>query len=118
MDYVKAFIIGGLICVVSQIVMDNTKLMPGRVMVMLVCIGAILGAIGVYKPFLDFAGAGASVPLSGFGYNLWLGVKEAVDKDGFIGLFRGGLKNAAVGTSATLIFSYIASLVFQPKMKK
>lgn len=118
MDYVKAFIIGGLICVVSQIVIDNTKLMPGRVMVMLVCIGAILGAIGVYKPFLDFAGAGASVPLSGFGYNLWLGVKEAVDKDGFIGLFRGGLKNAAVGTSAALIFSYIASLVFQPKMKK
>ncbi len=118
MDYLKAFVIGGLICVIAQIVMDNTKLMPGRVMVILVCIGAILGAIGVYKPFLDFAGAGASVPLSGFGYNLWLGVKEAVDKDGFIGLFRGGLKNASVGTSAALIFSYIASLVFQPKMKK
>lgn len=118
MEYLKAFLIGGGICILSQILMDTTKLMPGRVMVILVCTGAVLGAIGVYKPFLDFAGAGASVPLTGFGYNLWKGVKEAIDNDGFIGLFRGGFKMAAVGTSAALIFSYLASLVFSPKMTK
>ena len=118
MDYIKAFIIGGLICVLVQILMDNTKLLPGRIMVLLVCTGAVLGAIGVYEPFLEFAGCGASVRLSGFGYNLWKGIKEAVDQDGFIGLFRGGFKMAAVGTSAALIFSYIASLIFKPKMTK
>ncbi|MBR1816921.1 MAG: stage V sporulation protein AE [Lachnospiraceae bacterium] len=118
MDYVKAFIIGGIICLLAQILMDNTKLMPGRVMVILVCTGVILGAVGLYEPFLNYAGAGASVPLSGFGYNLWRGIKEAIDEDGFLGLFRGGFKMAAVGTSAALIFSYIASLIFQPKMTK
>ena len=118
MEYVKAFIIGGIICLLAQILMDNTKLMPGRVMVILVCTGVILGAVGLYEPFLDYAGAGASVPLSGFGYNLWRGIKEAIDEDGFLGLFRGGFKMAAVGTSAALIFSYIASLIFQPKMTK
>ncbi len=118
MDYVKAFIIGGIICLLAQILMDNTKLMPGRVMVILVCTGVILGAVGLYEPFLNYAGAGASVPLSGFGYNLWKGVKESIDSDGFLGLFRGGFKMAAVGTSAALIFSYIASLIFQPKMPK
>ena len=118
MDYIKAFIIGGLICVLVQILMDNKKLLPGRIKVLLVCTGAVLGAIGVYEPFLEFAGCGASVPLSGFGYNLWKGIKEAVDQDGFIGLFRGGFKMAAVGTSAALIFSYIASLIFKPKMTK
>lgn len=118
MDYIKAFIIGGIICVLAQILMDATKLMPGRVMVILVCIGAILGAVGVYEPFLEFAGAGASVPLTGFGYNLWKGIREAVDADGFVGLFRGGFKMAAVGTSAALIFSYLASLIFRPKMTK
>lgn len=118
MEYVKAFVIGGIICVLAQILMDKTKMMPGRVMVTLVCIGAILGAVGLYKPFLEFAGGGASVPLTGFGYNLWKGIKEAVDQDGFIGLFRGGFKMAAVGTSAALIFSYLAALIFQPKMKR
>lgn len=118
MDYLKAFLIGGGICILAQILMDTTKLMPGRVMVILVCTGAVLGAIGVYKPFLDFAGAGASVPLTGFGYNLWKGIRESVDSSGFIGLFRGGFKMAAVGTSAALIFSYLASLIFSPKMTK
>lgn len=118
MDYLKAFVIGGLICVLTQILMDNTKLMPGRIMVILVCTGVVLGAVGLYKPFLDWAGCGASVPLTGFGYNLWKGIKEAVDSDGFIGLFRGGFKMAAIGTSSAIIFSYIASIVFQPKMKK
>ena len=105
MDYIKAFIIGGLICVLVQILMDNTKLLPGRIMVLLVCTGAVLGAIGVYEPFLEFAGCGASVPLSGFGYNLWKGIKEAVDQDGFIGLFRGGFKMAAVGTLSLIHIS-------------
>lgn len=118
MDFVKAFIVGGLICVIAQILMEKTKLMPGRIMVILVCTGAVLGALQIYEPFLEFAGSGASVPLTGFGYNLWKGIKESVDADGFIGLFRGGFKMAAVGTSAALLFAYIASLVFQPKMVK
>ncbi|MGN0439043.1 MAG: stage V sporulation protein AE [Lachnospiraceae bacterium] len=118
MDFLKAFVIGGLICVAAQILMEKTKLMPGRIMVILVCSGAILGALQIYEPFLEFAGSGASVPLTGFGYNLWKGIKEAVDSDGFVGLFRGGFKMAAVGTSAAIIFSYLAALVFQPKMGK
>ena len=118
MDYLISFITGGIICLLAQLLMDQTKLLPGRVMVILVCTGVVLGAIGIYKPFLDFAGAGASVPLTGFGYNLWKGIREAVDSDGFIGLFRGGFKMAATGTSAALIFSYIASLIFSPKMTK
>lgn len=118
MDFLKAFIVGGLICVAAQILMEKTKLMPGRIMVILVCTGAVLGALQIYEPFLEFAGSGASVPLTGFGYNLWKGMKEAIDSDGFIGLFRGGFKAASVGTSAALIFAYVASLVFQPKMSK
>ena len=118
MDFLKAFIVGGLICVAAQVLMEKTKLMPGRIMVILVCTGAVLGALQIYEPFLEFAGSGASVPLTGFGYNLWKGMKEAVDNDGFIGLFRGGFKAAAVGSSAALIFAYIASLIFQPKMTK
>ncbi|MBE5943437.1 MAG: stage V sporulation protein AE [Lachnospiraceae bacterium] len=118
MDYIKAFIIGGIICVFAQILMDNTKLMPGRIMVLLVCAGVILGAIGVYEPFANFAKAGATVPLTGFGYNLWVGIKESVNQDGLLGLFRGGFKMAAVGTSAALIFSYLASLIFKPKITK
>ena len=117
MDYVKAFIVGGIICVLTQILMDNTKLMPGRIMVILVCLGALLGAVGVYEPFLDFAGAGASVPLLGFGNILWKGMKESIDKNGLIGLFMGGFTACAVGVSAALIFSYLASLIFKPKMK-
>ena len=113
MDYVNAFWVGGLICAAVQILLDRTKLM-----VLLVCTGAVLGAVKVYQPFQDFAGAGASVPLTGFGNLLWKGVKEAVDKEGFIGIFLGGFKASAVGISAALIFSYLASLVFDPKMKR
>lgn len=118
MNYLKAFIIGGIICVLAQILMDKTKMLPGRIMVTLVCTGAILGALGIYEPLLKFAGGGASVPLTGFGYNLWKGIREAIDSDGFIGLFRGGFTMAAVGTSAALICSYLAALIFQPKMKR
>ena len=117
MDYVKAFVVGGIICAIVQILMEKTKLMPGRIMVMLVCTGALLGAFGIYGPFSKWAGAGANVPLLGFGNVLWKGVKEAVDREGFIGLFKGGFKACAVGVSAALIFSYIAALITKPKLK-
>ena len=118
MDYVNAFWVGGLICAAVQILLDRTKLMPGRVMVILVCLGTFLGAIGVYEPFLEFAGSGAGVPLLGFGNTLWKGVREAIDSDGIIGIFKGGFKASAVGISAALIFGYLGSLVFQPKMRE
>ena len=118
MDYFNAFWVGGLICALVQILMEKTKMMPGRIMVLLVCTGAVLGAVGLYQPFVEFAGAGASVPLLGFGNVLIKGVKEAVDQEGFMGLFSGGFKAGAVGTSAALVFGYLASLVFNPKMKK
>jgi stage V sporulation protein AE len=117
MDYVKAFLVGGAICAAVQILMDNTKLMPGRIMVILVCSGAVLGFFGIYDPFVDFAGAGASVPLLGFGNTLFKGIKEALNKDGWVGLFMGGFTASAVGISSALIFSYIASLIFNPKMR-
>ena len=117
MDYVNAFWVGGLICALTQILMDKTKMLPGRIMVLLVCTGAVLGAVGVYEPFMEYAGAGASVPLLGFGNTLWKGVEEAVEQEGFIGIFMGGFTASAVGISAALIFGYLASLVFEPKMK-
>ena len=118
MDYLKAFLVGGVICALVQILMEKTKMMPGRIMVLLVCSGVVLGALGIYAPFSEWAGAGASVPLLGFGNVLWKGMKEAIDKDGFLGLFRGGFTACAAGGSAALIFSYIASWVFKSKMKK
>ena len=93
-------------------------MLPGRIMVLLVCLGTLLGAIQVYEPFVEFAGAGASVPLLGFGNVLWKGVKEAVDQYGFLGIFMGGFQASAVGISAALVFGYLASLIFQPNMKK
>ena len=117
MNYILAFVVGGLICVAVQILMDNTKLLPGRIMVILVCLGAVLGAVGIYEPFSKWAGAGATVPLLGFGNTLWKGMKEAIDKEGFIGLFKGGFTACSVGVSAALIFGYAASLIFKPKMK-
>ena len=117
MHYVWAFLVGGAICALVQILMDNTKMMPGRIMVILVCTGVVLGAIGVYEPFAKWAGAGATVPLLGFGNTLFKGMKEAIDSEGFIGLFKGGFTACAVGVSAALLFGYIASLFFKPKMK-
>ena len=117
MDYLKAFVVGGIICVLTQILMEKTRLMPGRIMVILVTTGAVLGAVGLYEPLVQFAGAGASVPLTGFGNVLWKGTREAIDSQGFLGLFTGGFKACAVGVSAALIFSYLASLIFKPKMK-
>ncbi|MCD7868396.1 MAG: stage V sporulation protein AE [Clostridiales bacterium] len=118
MDYINAFWVGGLICALVQILLDRTKLMPGRVMVLLVCTGAVLSALGIYQPFADFAGAGASVPLLGFGHLLFKGMREAIDENGVIGLFMGGFTACAAGVSAALIFSYLASWIFRPKMKE
>ena len=118
MDYVTAFWVGGLICAVVQILMEKTKMMPGRIMVLLVCTGVVLGAFGIYEPFAEFAGAGATVPLLGFGNTLWKGVMEGVQKDGMLGIFTGGLTASAGGICAALVFGYIASLIWQPKMKR
>ena len=118
MQYFHAFWMGGLICALVQILIDKTKMLPGRVMVLLVCSGAILGAVGIYEPFAEFAGAGANVPLVGFGNLLSKGMKTAVDENGFLGLFTGGFTACAVGVSAALIFGYLISLIFQPKMRK
>lgn len=117
MEYLKAFLVGGAICTIVQIFIDKTKLMPGRIMVGLVCTGVILGAVGVYRPFADWAGSGASVPLLGFGNTLWKGVKEAIDTDGILGIFKGGLTASAVGISGALVFGYLASLIFDSKMQ-
>ncbi|MEF9839829.1 MAG: SpoVA/SpoVAEb family sporulation membrane protein [Lachnospiraceae bacterium] len=118
MDYINAFWVGGLICALVQILLDRTKMMPGRVMVFLVCTGTILGFCGLFEPLLSYAGAGVSVPLIGFGNVLWNGVKEAIKTDGFIGIFMGGFASSAVGISAALVFGYLASFIFEPKMKK
>ena len=117
MDYINAFWVGGLICALVQILMEKTKMLPGRIMVLLVCGGAVLGAVGLYQPLMDYAGAGASVPLLGFGNTLWKGVKEAVESDGFLGIFMGGFQASAIGICAALVFGYLASLIFEPKMK-
>ncbi len=118
MEYVNAFWIGGLICALVQILMEKTKMMPGRIMVLLVCTGAVLNFFGIFKPLQEYAGAGISVPLLGFGNILMKGVKEAVDKEGLLGIFSGGFKAGAVGCSAALVFGYLASLICRPKMKK
>ena len=117
MDYVKAFLIGGLLCLIGQVLIDKTKLTPARILVCYVVLGVFLGAVGAYGPLVDFAGAGATVPLTGFGNTLAKGVKEAVDKDGFLGIFTGGLTASAGGIAAASTAGLIASLVFKAKDK-
>ena len=121
LDYMQllyAFLTGGLLCVIGQILIDKTKLTPARVLVIYVTVGTLLGGLGLYQYLVDFAGAGATVPLTGFGYNLAKGAKEAVDQYGFIGAFIGGTRAAAGGIAAAIFFGYIASLLAKPKMKK
>ncbi len=117
MDYLKAFVVGGLICAAVQVLMEKTKLLPGRIMVILVMTGTVLGFLGIYEPFAEWAGAGASIPLLGFGNTLWKGVKEGLETAGVLGLFKGGLTASAAGISGALIFGYLGSLLFKPKMK-
>ena len=118
MDYINAFWVGGLICVVAQILIDKTNMTPARILVLYVVIGTILGGIGIYDKLVDFAGAGASVPLLGFGNTLWKGVKKAVDEEGLLGIFKGGLTASSAGICAAIVFGYLASLVSHPKLKK
>ena len=117
MDYIKAFIVGGLLCVVGQILIDKTKLTPARILVSFVVIGVFLGAVGLYEKLLDFAGAGAAVPLTGFGNTLAKGVREAVDESGFLGILTGGLKATAGGIAAAIFSGLLVSLIFKPKDK-
>ena len=117
MDYVKAFLAGGLLCLIGQILIDKTKLTPARILVSYVVIGVLLGAVGLYQPIVEFAGAGASVPLTGFGNTLAKGVKEAVQKDGFLGIFTGGLKASAGGITAAILSGLIVSFLFKAKDK-
>ena len=117
MDYIKAFIVGGFLCLIGQILIDKTKLTPARILVSYVVIGVILGAVGIYEPLVEFAGAGATVPLTGFGYNLAKGVKEVITKDGFIGVFTGGLTATAGGITAAITAGLLAGLIFKAKDK-
>ena len=117
MDYVKAFTVGGLICVIGQILIDKTKITSARILVSFVVAGCILGGMGLYGKLVDFAGAGASVPLPGFGYVLAKGVIAEVDRQGFLGVLTGGFKSMAAGVTAAVLFSFLASLVFSPKEK-
>ena len=114
----KCFIVGGLICVIGQILIDKTKLTPARILVVFVTTGTILGGLGIYKYLVDFAGAGATVPLTGFGYNLSKGAIEGVKESGLVGAFTGGVKASAGGIGAAVFFGYLASLISKPKIKK
>ena len=117
MEYLKAFAIGGAFCVIGQILIDKTKWTPARILVGYVVAGVILGAVGAYKPLVEFAGAGASVPLTGFGYNLAKGVTDAVNKQGFLGIFTGGLTACAGGIAAAIVAGLLISLIFKDKDK-
>ena len=117
MEYLKAFAIGGMLCFIGQIFIDKTKLSPARILVGYVVLGVLLGAIGIYEPIVEFAGAGATVPLTGFGYSLAKGVKETIAKDGFLGILTGGLKATAGGITAAILGGLIMSFLFKPKNK-
>ncbi len=117
MEYLKAFLVGGGLCLIGQLLIDKTKLTPARILIAYVVVGVVLGGIGVYRPLVEFAGAGATVPLTGFGYNIAKGVREAVESDGFLGIFLGGLKATAGGITAAIVAGLLASLIFKAKDK-
>lgn len=117
-DYLKAFLVGGALCAVGQFLIDRTKLTPARILTCYVVAGVILGALGIYKPLADWAGAGATVPLTGFGNTLAKGVKKAVEESGLIGAFTGGFTASAGGIAAAVVFGYLAAVIFRPREKK
>jgi len=117
LDYLKAFLLGGVLCVIGQILIDKTKLTPARILVLYVVSGVVLGALGLYQPLVDWGGAGATIPLTGFGNTLAKGVKEAVAQDGLLGALTGGLKATAGGITAAVFFGVLAALFFKPKDK-
>jgi len=118
MDYINAFLVGGVICVIGQILIDKTKLTSARILVTFVVLGGILTALGIYQKIVAIGGAGATIPLTGFGYNLVKGTFRDVDKYGLLGAFTGGVRAAAAGITAAVFFGYIAAVVFKPKAKK
>ena len=117
MDYLKAFLVGGLLCLIGQLLIDKTRLTPARILVSYVVAGVLLGALGLYDKLVDFAGAGATVPLTGFGNTLAKGVREAVDEKGALGILTGGLTATAGGIAAAVVFGWLAGLIFKPKDK-
>ena len=117
MDYIKAFLVGGALCVLAQLLIDYTKLTPAKILVSYVVMGVVLGGLGIYQPLVDFAGAGASVPLLGFGNTLAKGVREAIAESGILGAFTGGLKATACGITVAIFAGLVASLIFKPKDK-
>lgn len=117
MEYIKAFIVGGIICIIGQVLLDRTKLTPGHILVSFLTSGVVLGGMGIYEPLVDFAGAGATVPISGFGYSLAKGAIKAASEDGVLGAFTGGLNATAGGIAAAILFGYIMAVVFNPKTK-
>ena len=117
-DYIWAFFVGGILCIIAQVLIDKTNFTPARILVVYVVAGVVLGAVGLYKPLLDLAGAGAATPLTGFGYLVSKGVREAVDERGLLGALTGSLTAAAGGTAAALCFGYLAALIFKGKPKK
>ena len=117
MEYLKTFIFGGLICLIGQILIDKTKLMSGRILVLYVCLGCVFGGLGIYKKIEAFAGAGATVPLTGFGFRLAEGVMKEVDQSGLLGIFTGGIKAGAAGITAAVFFAFLMALIFEPKEK-
>lgn len=117
MEYWNAFLCGGILCAIGQLLIDKTRLTPAKILVSYVVVGVILGGLGVYEYIKDWGGAGATIPLTGFGYNLAKGVREAIDRDGWIGIFTGGFTAAAGGVTAAIVFGYLAALIFRPKDK-
>ena len=118
MEYLKAFLTGGILCAIGQILIDKTKLTPARILVSYVVAGVILGGLGIYQYLVDWGGAGATIPLTGFGYNLCKGVEKAVSEKGFLGIFTGGLTAASGGIAAALVFGFLVSIIFRSKSKK
>lgn len=117
MNYLNAFWVGGLICVIGQILIDKTKLTSGKILVLFVVLGCVLGGLGWYQPIVDYAGAGATVPLTGFGHLLSKGVIKEIESEGFLGILTGGLKSSAAGITAAIVFAFLAALIFKPKEK-
>lgn len=118
LTYLKVFITGGIICTIGQVLIDKTKLTPARILVLFVVLGVVLTGLGIYKPIVDFGGSGATVPISGFGYALANGVKEEIDKNGFLGIFTGGITATSAGITAAIVFGYLGALISKSNIKK
>ncbi len=117
MEYIKAFVVGGMICIIGQVILDNTKLTPAHILVTFLVLGVIMGTLGIYDPIVEFAGAGATIPISGFGNTLAKGAIEGAKTKGIIGAFTGGMEATAAGVAAIILFGYVVAIIFDPKTK-